>query len=285
MPSFYPKSRILRLREIAADLKRRFDSPFNLLENEVDPSADLLALAALDDTDLPDGTFKHVKGVGGFYLDRNSTDTPDGSNILSTSTGVGRWIVDPNSNPYYPSRWKDLMGAIEEGVGAGALTFEAYRDTPLDMFFWRYNQNDELNFRYQMQHDWESGTVVHPHLHVLPMASSDGDVVVDGYYAWVKVGDELPALSGWTSFKVIHSITGAQQYTEQIISLGVLTPPVGAHESAILMIYMRRPSGDSDDTYDGNKDHGTASANLGLLSADVHYQVSKSGSINEGGDG
>ncbi len=277
MPS-YPRSRILRTRLIPSDLTKRLNSPFELLENQVDPTLTRTALGQLDDRDLPNGTTKYVLGVGSFYLDRSRSDTANGTTILETSTEVGRWISNATISPYSTLQWDDVQGSIEDGRGGAALTHEVFRDTKLKMYFWRYNQNDELFFSYQLPHRWCVGTQVRPHIHVIPMANGAGNVVVDGHFFWSAIGAGIPALASWTTFKIITPLVALDQYEHSLLDLGLITPPAGALESSVLLIYMRRPGlADVDDTYQTTKDHGVGAANLGLLSADLHYQAEKAG--------
>ncbi len=82
-----------------------------------------------------------------------------------------------SSVPYVGSAgvWDDLQGSITQGVNpAGSLTYEAYRDTPYKMYFWRHNQSDELNFAFQMSHQWLTSSAVRPHMHVIHMSSGSG---------------------------------------------------------------------------------------------------------------
>lgn len=92
-------------------------------------------------------------------------------------------------------RWKDVQGRFDEGSGVAALTIEAYRDTPLKFPHLLHNQNDEMHFTFQMQHDWNVATSVRPHVHLIPLSDpvSDQVVVFDGYYVWSQFGVVLPA--------------------------------------------------------------------------------------------
>jgi hypothetical protein len=192
-----------------------------------------------------------------------------------------RTVSPTVSTIYNPPKWKDLQGDISNGTGAADLTYEVYRDTLYKMYFFRFNQDDELNFRFQVQHDWDVGTSVKFHLHVVPMASTAGNVVISGYYFWAGVGDVIPAVVGWTPFNVIVPIAAADQYKHFIIPV-VTAVPTTQKGSSILNVYLTRPGAtDANDTYDGNKVGGTPAANLGLLSADWHYQVNQAGTVNE----
>jgi hypothetical protein len=81
--------------------------------------------------------------------------------------------------------WNDLVGSVTVGQGAGALTTEVYRDTPFRMSFFRHDQDDALSFIYQMSHQWQAGTIVRPHVHVIPMVDpvATQNVYIIGQYA------------------------------------------------------------------------------------------------------
>lgn len=91
----------------------------------------------------------------------------------------------------------------------------------------------------------------------------------------------LPALASWTPFTASLTVNNGDVYKQQILSLGSVVPPAEARESTILLIYLKRFGTDLTDTYTTSKDHGTAAANLGVLSADVHYRFNKVASETE----
>jgi hypothetical protein len=109
------------------------------------------------------------------------------------------------------------------------------------------------------------------------------NVYMIGQYAWldVQMGNQLPANAGWTTFNVTTAINPGDVFKEKIISLPAIIPPVGALESALLLLYVQRNGLNVLDTYTTAKSGGTAAANLGLLSFDCHVQIEKVGSIQE----
>lgn len=176
--------------------------------------------------------------------------------------------------------WDDLQGSISQGVNPGAsLIYEAYRDSPFKMYFWRHNLSDELNMSYQMSHSWLTSSAVRPHLHVVPMSSASGVFAVTGAYAWVGVSGTLGPALQWTGFLVTRSFTPADQYQHHIVSLGYIEPRVNSAVSDVLLIHLEREP--TTDTYQTSKDSGTAAANVGLLSADTHYRKVELGTVDE----
>ena len=182
--------------------------------------------------------------------------------------------------------WNDLLGGASAGLGAAALTTEVYRDTPFLMAFFRSNQNDSLSFIYQMSHQWQAGTVVRPHVHVVPMADpvAPQNIYIIGQYAWGSTTRVLPANAAWTPFTITFTINPGDAFTVKVIdttNATGITPPADIDESDILCVYFQRNGTNILDTYTTAKVGGTAAANLGLVSFDCHYQGQKIGSLIE----
>ncbi len=182
--------------------------------------------------------------------------------------------------------WNDLVGGVTQGNNVAALTTEVYRDTPFIMSFFRHGQNDSLSFIYQMSHQWQAGTVVRPHVHVIPMVdpASTQNVYIVGQYAWLSTTRALPANADWTQFTVIVPINPGDAFLEKIVDVtgGVgITPPADIDESDMLCVFFERNGANVLDTYTTSKASGTAQANLGLVSFDCHYQGQKIGSLVE----
>lgn len=242
----------------------------------LDPVASLVELAAISVAGLPTGSSTYVNDVRDFYVyDAGSVEPADGFAVVAPAVGPGRWIARLRG------RWDDLQGAIDQGVGTQALTYEEYRDTPFLMFFWRSNQDDELNFVFQLPHKWLRNTPIFAHMHVIPMASPAVPQVafLQGSYALIRTNGTLPALSGWTPFTAPFTVNPGDAYVERIASLFNVTPAPEFNESTLLIVHLERAALNPLDTYKAPKDHGISSANLGLLSADVHYRSEKMGTL------
>ncbi len=241
------------------------------------PIDTLANLALLVATPYPDGTTIYVNEVEDAYvLDKVGAHAADGLCVIA-AVGGGYWVARN------AGRWEDVQGSIGQGAGTAALTIEVWRDTAFLMWYLRHDQNDALNFVFQLPHRWRHTTAVVPHLHVLPAANPVAAQVVrvDGYYAWTKPGGTaLPALVGWTPFGPINTpINPGDFAVQKIISLGAVTPPAEARGSTCLCIWFRRFGTDPGDTYTTNRTWGpTTAANLALVSADVHYRLAHQGS-------
>jgi len=241
----------------------------------VAPVATLSALAAIDTTSELDGAAYYVNEVEDWYiLEKATSHTADGLCVITGLNG-GYWVAR------FVGRWDDLQGSITEGDAKGALTWELYRDTPLKMAFFRHNQDDQLSFAWQLPHKWRPGTAVRPHLHCVPMASSAGNLYFSWSYCWAVYGSVIPSNSSWTTGTTTKAIASGDQYKHIIVDFSSISPPVGAKESSVLLFFVSRLGTNILDTYDGSKTGGTAAANLGLLSADMHYQSTKYGTEQE----
>jgi hypothetical protein len=179
-------------------------------------------------------------------------------------------------------RWIDLLGEITQGTSSAALTYEAYRDTSHQMFFFRSDQTDQLYMRFQMPHGFVIGSQVRPHVHVLPMSTivPTQNVRMTMAYAWGD-GYAIPANTGWTSADFDLNITSAMQYKAQILSGPLITATSSVIGSSFLLCTWTNKVGDGAYTYKTDKTGGTGKANLGVLMADCHVQISTLGSINE----
>lgn len=209
---------------------------------------------------------------------------------INTNTGFFAENSDDNevkiegvlANEYpFNERWNDLYAVLEEGTGATSLTYEAYRNTGYYMRFFRHNQNDIIFMKYQMPHTWDPTTDVRPHMHCIPMASGSGVVKIDFVYTWTLVNDDVPDGNEWISGSITSSFDPSDQYKHKVMSMGLTDPPSNAHESAVFLLKVERPSSDPEDTYSTGKDHGLASANFAVLFFDLHYQSIKGGTTTE----
>jgi hypothetical protein len=91
-PYQHYQSRIGNRHIAKGDLYRELAPALDLLERQIDPVSAPTVLPFLDDNDLPDKAIKYAH-PNFFYLDRASSATPDGVNIVGTATNQGRWIL------------------------------------------------------------------------------------------------------------------------------------------------------------------------------------------------
>lgn len=187
----------------------------------------------------------------------------------------------------FNGQYDDLQGPVNQGTGVALLTYEQYRGAPFKNYFMRHDQNDELNYIYQLRHRWQRGTSVHPHIHLQGMSTwAAADLTKNLYwlisYVWVATGSVVPDLAGWTTVPVTMPIAKADQFKDLIIDTNIdIAPPPGAKESSIVRVQYIRAGTNILDTYNDNKVGGTGAANLAVIDFDLHFQQDKSGTPTE----
>ena len=125
MPSYYPKSRVLRERLVPADLTKRLDAAFNMIEGQLEPVEVVADLADVLDEGLLDGSRKPVEaGQQTFYLDRSSVAPPNGSTIIATHSGVGRWLLLPSAGGALPASVQEYYVGKHGNDGNTGLSYD-----------------------------------------------------------------------------------------------------------------------------------------------------------------
>jgi hypothetical protein len=186
---------------------------------------------------------------------------------------VGRYI---NTTGLYD----DVQGPAAQAGGAAALTFEAYRDTAYNAYFFKHNQNDVLYLSWQMPHSWDRGTV-YPHIHIIPMVNPAAAEVIrfSGKYVWSQAGVATPADASWTAFTADHTVNTTDQFIQVVVPLATVSAPTSPRESNVLLLWVQRESNSASDTYTTGKASGTAAANVMVVSIDAHFAKTKAGTI------
>ena len=229
--------------------------------------------------DKPPSPFQTQKYVVyDIYAMKVNINRETGINIQGTGDSLEMDGVDAKQYPFR-DLWDDLQGTVHGSTGThqSDLTYEAYRDTGFNMYFFKHNQDDVINIIYQMTHTWNTTTTVWPHMHVIPMAAGAGNAYFEVKYAWVARNSVLPAVASWTITNVTVPFTADDQFKHKIVSFGDVSPPVGAGASTMFLMKMTRLGTDPLDTYSTNKSDGTAQANLGVLYCDLHFQKTRAG--------
>lgn len=223
----------------------------------------------------PEGFFPAVPGSIFFRMDHTDNVA---AGIFRKTYGSGNgptgWMSDTDT-----ARWTDVLMDVGQASGLAALSFDAYRDTSFNLYCFRYDQTDELQFKVQFPHDWQPNSEVRVHMHAIPLAdpATTQTIALAGSYCWAHYGAEVPAASGWTTFTATHDVAAGDVFKSSIISLFHSTP-TGAKESSILLC---RVNMSAATTYTTNKVGGTVQANLAALYLDAHYQRNKWGTVNE----
>jgi hypothetical protein len=204
--------------------------------------------------------------------------------VVVEKDGEGFFIGSkPLEEAAFNDRWEDLFAlVVAEPDGPTSLTHEPYRDTGFYMRFFKSSQNDKIFMSYQMSHGWNYGAI-RPHMHWVAMGSGSGNVIFEYEYVWAGFEGIIPDSTGWTSGSVTASLTPWDQYRAQVVEFGTVPGlPESSGSSALLFFAVSRPgAANPGDTYDASKDHLTATANVGILFFDLHYQIRSAGSITE----
>ena len=176
-------------------------------------------------------------------------------------------------------RWGDALGNIEQTRKQG-FTSEAYRDTGVTMEFVDHDQVSVMDGQLQIDHDWDLDTLIRMHMHTIPMTGVDGNVYWSFKYWFSPLSTVIPAVASWTTDNVTTTYVAADQYKHKITQIFEFTPS-SASASSILLFQISRLATNILDTYDTNKDHGTAVSNLGIMYIDAHYMKSSPGTATE----
>lgn len=122
----------------------------------------------------------------------------------------------------------------------------------------------------QMPHAWFAGSAIRPHLHWAKTTSAAGGVEWEWCYAIAGAGEVLPAYSAWlpATEGVPNSDTAGKHATSKFPELTM----TGKKESTIIAWQVRRNPAAVADTY---------ATNARFFEFDIHYQMSKFGTIAE----
>jgi hypothetical protein len=195
-----------------------------------------------------------------------------------------------NSDVSFDLRWDDILGEILPGLTTSAPSVDGYRDSGFLAYHFVHNQDDELNFRFQLSHRWKPSTPIRVHVHFIPCVNpaSTQYVVWEYRYAWANYGVEVGALAtSWTTGEARSTIATADAFKPTITPLATVAVDANCAESSILMFRLKRLGSSAPvtpgwtDTYTTSKAYGTASANIMLLACDAHYQSEKIGTTEE----
>jgi hypothetical protein len=182
--------------------------------------------------------------------------------------------------------WNDLVLAPIASGGI-ALTAQTFLDTPFTIQCFRNDfDTGSLAFSFQMSHAWQPGTLVRPHLHLIPLADPAVPEVAFfvGQYAWMSTSLALAANAAWTPITGALTVNPGDVNKMAVLDLtsgNGIQPPDGIAESDLLLVYVFRDANNVLDTYSTNKVGGTPQCNLGILSSDCHFQTQKAGGSQE----
>lgn len=177
-----------------------------------------------------------------------------------------------------PGVYRDALGNARALSQTGsAVVNEDFRNTGLQMSFLKSNTDTWIQNEFQFNHDWSATGAVYPHIHYVPCGTS-GTVTFRVTTMWALAGRAMGTAASAITTSYSLALTAGTKYIPAIKYFATCTVPTAATASSILIVKLqRRASSDANDTYQGAKDHGTTTANLGALYVDVHYVVTRTG--------
>jgi len=122
----------------------------------------------------------------------------------------------------------------------------------------------------QMPHSWLAGSAVRPHVHWSKTTSAAGGVEWEWCYAVAGAGEVLPAYSAW--LPATEGVPNSDTAEKHAISKFPELTMTGKKESTIIAWQVRRNPAAVADTY---------ATNARFFEFDIHYQMSKFGTIPE----
>lgn len=209
------------------------------------------------------------------------------ANIPSTSAKIsathGLEIGPSNTATFYlvdsATVWDDLVMPLQSGrTGGVAPTFAQWGTGRI--FVFKFDNNDELQFAFQLPHTWKVGTMIYPHLHWCQdngTASPGAGLSavrwnIEMTWAGIPGGSFSP--NATQTFFAIENVSGPNVQNLTNIPTSGIDPntfsPTASTISSVIMMRLYR--GGTGDTYGATR--------VNALSFDIHYQVDSLGSEN-----
>lgn len=190
---------------------------------------------------------------------------PFEGDLLQWRESQSAWVTEPG-------RWNDLRIPLTATRGGGVRepSFEVFRTDGVGslgvfLYFFSHNQQQELFFSAQLDHSYDEGTDLEPHLHVTMKSVATGTAKWGLEYTFANVNDVFPTTSTNTGS---ITIVAGDQYRHKIVGLGTIS---GASLKISSMVNCRiyRDVSDPGDTLNDE---------MGLMEVDFHYQMCGNGS-------
>jgi hypothetical protein len=164
------------------------------------------------------------------------------------------------------SRLESPSSDIVQNNAEGSLTFQTSSRYPTDYVI----------TNHQINHDWEIGTQVHPHLHWWQISSDVPNWLIG--YRWQKQGDAKTV--AWTDLAYSgHTFSYSAGTLNQITEFGPITPPVGYGEvSDIIQFRIYRDVTNVSTLFAGADPEGSS---VDAVNFDTHIEVDTLGSRQE----
>lgn len=166
--------------------------------------------------------------------------------------------------------WDDLRVSLDKGSSSATIDYIWGSEGP-QIYFFRNNAVSAMSFVVQIPHSWKEGTTIYPHIHWMPRTTGTGNMVWNFDYSWQNYNPTTPlAFPTYTT----NTIVTEGPFTANTHRISSLVPAEGLTVaenkiSSILICRIWRDPANTDDTY---------SADAGVLSFDIHFQIDTVGS-------
>jgi hypothetical protein len=164
------------------------------------------------------------------------------------------------------ARLQSPASDVVENIPEASITFETGARYPTDY----------VTTNHQLNHDWDPGTTVHPHLHWWQVSSDVPNWLIG--YRWQKGG--AAKTTAWTNLVVnSHKFTYSAGTLNQISETAAITPPAGYGEvSDIVQFRIYRDVTNVSTEFAGADPE---SSNVDAVNFDCHIIVDTLGSRQE----
>lgn len=163
------------------------------------------------------------------------------------------WALDGKLNANSsngPGGWDDLRAPATAINPAGIVSPPTY-DTSSVGYSFSATQDQRIDVIFQLPHGWKRDSNIHPHIHVRPLANSNGNVVWQLHTSWSNNFGTQPEWTITNTNQIISNGAGNIILKESKFTLGNSVPPVNSVESSVVKYKLLRMGADGTDTYAG----------------------------------
>jgi len=177
----------------------------------------------------------------------------------------GQIIVISGSDEPYRSYWDDLRTPVNmlKFSDTKPPVWTSYKGGYVAAFEDQAVNYQSLYWAWQLPHEWEIGTAVVPHIHIVPEDGGAGNVHWEFTYSIAKKGATFPVESTIHITQAMPEQADEHTYFELVTISGVELGTDPEDISTMLLCSLSRRSDQPEDTYAGK--------DVYLLEVDMHY--------------
>lgn len=191
-----------------------------------------------------------------------------GSGQFYDSASLNNRVDEVEAGKFTDSKYNDLNLPVEAlGLGATAPDKVAFVGGSEILAFDGLSTSEFVVGGFELLHDYEEGTDLHPHIHWSPLTADAGNVKWFLEYTIANVGDVFPST---TTISVIDA-TDATLHKNLAVAFPVIDG-TGLKIGAQCRFKLYRNPADAEDTY---------AHDAGLITLGVHYLADAIGSVSE----